>query len=199
MFRSLLTLALALPVLAACQLSPFGGSRDVAAAPNPITANPIMGNPIMGGEIAVTTLDGPAPAAAPDARAPATAAPSAAPSARPQPNPAATPSAEAEPLAADPAPATVPAPAPAPVVPQASKSASQIACEEDGGRWARAGESIAMTCIRTTRDAGKSCDSKTDCEGECLARSRTCSPIKPLFGCNPVLMDTGAEVTLCIE
>ena len=56
-----------------------------------------------------------------------------------------------------------------------------------------------MTCIRTTRDAGKSCDSKTDCEGECLARSRTCSPIKPLFGCNPVLMDTGAEVTLCIE
>ena len=193
MFRSLMTLALALPVLAACQLSPIGGSRDVAAAPNPITANPIMGNPIMGGEIAVTTLDGPAASAAPDAPAPAPAAPSA----RPQPNPAATPSAEAEPLAADPAPATVPAPAP--VVPQASKSASQIACEEDGGRWARAGESIAMTCIRTTRDAGKSCDSKTDCEGECLARSRTCSPIKPLFGCNPVLMDTGAEVTLCIE
>ena len=95
--------------------------------------------------------------------------------------------------------APAPTTAPAPVVPQASKSASQIACEEDGGRWARAGESIAMTCIRTTRDAGKSCDSKTDCEGECLARSRTCSPIKPLFGCNPVLMDTGAEVTLCIE
>ena len=195
MFRSLMTLALALPVLAACQLSPFGGSRDVAAAANPITANPIMG-----GEIAVTTLDGPAPAAAPDAPAGttgSTAPATAAPSARPQPNPAATPSAEAEPLAADPAPATVPAPAP--VVPQAPKSASQIACEEDGGRWARAGESIAMTCIRTTRDAGKSCDSKTDCEGECLARSRTCSPIKPLFGCNPVLMDTGAEVTLCIE
>ena len=195
MFRSLMTLALALPVLAACQLSPFGGSRDVAAAANPIAANPIMG-----GEIAVTTLDGPAPAAAPDAPAGttgSTAPATAAPSARPQPNPAATPSAEAEPLAADPAPATVPAPAP--VVPQASKSASQIACEEDGGRWARAGESIAMTCIRTTRDAGKSCDSKTDCEGECLARSRTCSPIKPLFGCNPVLMDTGAEVTLCIE
>lgn len=183
MFRSLMTLALALPVLAACQLSPFGGSRDVAAAANPITANPITG-----GEIAVTTLD--APASSPAASAATSAA--ATGSAPPQ-RPAAPP---AEP-AAEPAPA--PAPSPAPVVPQGSKSASQIACEEDGGRWARAGESIAMTCIRTTRDAGKSCDSKTDCEGECLARSRTCSPIKPLFGCNPVLMDTGAEVTLCIE
>ena len=185
MFRSLLTLALALPLLVACQVSLPGGSRDDVAAANPIT----------GGEIAVTTLDGPTPAAAIDAPAVAADSPAlapAAPSARPKPNPAATPTAEAEPEPTATEPAT-------PAVPRALKSASQIACEEDGGRWARAGESIAMTCIRTTRDAGKSCDSKTDCEGECLARSRTCSPIKPLFGCNPVLMDTGAEVTLCIE
>ena len=183
MFRSLLMLALALPLLAACQLSLPGGSRDTAAAANPIT----------GGAIAVTTLDGPAPAAetadAPALTADSPALASAAPSARPQPKPAATPTAEE---------AAAPEPA-APAVPQASKSASQIACEDDGGRWARAGESIAMTCIRTTRDAGKRCDSKTDCDGECLARSRTCSPIKPLYGCNPVLMDNGAEVTLCIE
>ena len=183
MFRSLLTLALALPLLAACQLSLPGGSRDDVAAANPIT----------GGEIAVTTLDGPAPAAtkpeaAADAAAQAAVTP-AAPTARPLPNPA-TEAEAPEPAATEPA---------APAEPQASKSASQIACEEDGGRWARAGDSIAMTCVRTTRDAGKRCDSKTDCDGECLARSRTCSPIKPLYGCNPVLMDNGAEVTLCIE
>jgi hypothetical protein len=180
-------------VLAACQLSPIGGSRDVAAAPNPITANPIMGNPIMGGEIAVTTLDAPAsPAASSPAPSAVTsaAATGSAPPQRPATAPPAVPAAE---------PTIAPTTAPAPVVPQASKSASQIACEEDGGNWARAGESVAMTCIRPTRDGGQRCDSKSDCDGECLARSRTCSPIKPLFGCNPVLMDTGAEVTLCIE
>jgi hypothetical protein len=56
-----------------------------------------------------------------------------------------------------------------------------------------------MSCIRQTRDGGKQCDSKTDCQGECLARSRTCAPIQPLFGCNAVLMDNGAEVSLCID
>jgi hypothetical protein len=183
MFRSLLTLALALPLLVACQLSPIGGSRDVTASVNPIT----------GGEIAVTTLDAPAsPAASSPAPSAVTsaAATGSAPPQRPATAPPAVPAAE---------PTIAPTTAPAPVVPQASKSASQIACEEDGGNWARAGESVAMTCIRPTRDGGQRCDSKSDCDGECLARSRTCSPIKPLFGCNPVLMDTGAEVTLCIE
>lgn len=184
MFRSLMTLALALPLLAACQLSPIGGSRDVETAANPIT----------GGEIAVTTLDAPASPAAPPP-APSAAANAAASGTAPPQRPAAAP---AKP-AAEPIATPTPAPAPASIVPQASKSASQIACEEDGGNWARAGESVAMTCIRPTRDGGQRCDSKSDCDGECLARSRTCSPIKPLFGCNPVLMDTGAEVTLCIE
>ena len=79
------------------------------------------------------------------------------------------------------------------------KSASQIACEDEGGTWARAGEGGGMSCIRPTRDGGKQCDSKTDCQGECLARSRTCAPVQPLFGCNAVLMDNGAEVSLCID
>ena len=56
-----------------------------------------------------------------------------------------------------------------------------------------------MACIFTTPDGGKECDSKDDCVSECLARSRTCSPIEPLFGCNDVLMDNGARVKLCLE
>ena len=104
MFRSLLTLALALPLLAACQLSLPGGSRDDVAAANPIT----------GGEIAVTTLDGPAPAAAKseataDAAAQAAVTP-AAPTARPLPNPA-TEAEAPEPAATEPAAPAEPPPA----------------------------------------------------------------------------------------
>jgi hypothetical protein len=33
----------------------------------------------------------------------------------------------------------------------------------------------------------------------CLARSGTCAPIMPLFGCNEVLDKQGRRVTLCIE
>ena len=87
----------------------------------------------------------------------------------------------------------------APAISEPPKSASQIACEEDGGTWARAGAGGGMSCVRQTRDGGKQCDSKTECQGECLARSRTCAPIQPLFGCNAVLMDNGAEVSLCID
>ena len=50
-----------------------------------------------------------------------------------------------------------------------------------------------------TRDGGKSCKRERDCEGLCLARSRTCAPIQPLFGCNDILQDNGVMVTLCID
>ena len=39
----------------------------------------------------------------------------------------------------------------------------------------------------------------TDCDGMCLARSRTCSPIKPLFGCQDVLADNGTVGTVCVD
>jgi hypothetical protein len=189
MRRAFLILALALPLLAACQLSLPGRDRPAAEA-----------NPITGGTITTTTLDA-APADVPPlADVPATQAQPAAPT-----DPALTPAAET--AAAAPAAGTAPAPVsdtPAPIdaVPEQSepvKSASQIACEEEDGTWARAGANGGMSCVRQTRDGGKKCDSKTDCQGECLARSRTCAPIQPLFGCNAVLMDNGAEVSLCID
>lgn len=165
MRRAFLILALALPLLAACQLVLTGRDPPMAES-----------NPITGGSITTTTLD-----AAPVADAPPT-------------DPA--PIVEAEQAKPKPAEATPPT---APAAPAVSKSPSQIACEKDGGTWARAGAGGGRACVRQTRDGGKQCNSKTDCQGECLARSRTCAPIRPLFGCNAVLMDNGAEVSLCID
>nr|WP_237684803.1 hypothetical protein [Szabonella alba] len=99
---------------------------------------------------------------------------------------------DAEITPAEPAPA---AEAPAPVV----KSAAHIACEADRGRYVRVGSGSVMACQRLTRDAGESCSVKSDCQGECLARSRTCAPLTPLFGCNEILQDDGRRVSLCID
>lgn len=80
-----------------------------------------------------------------------------------------------------------------PVSPQA------LECMSTGGTWGQVPDTVAYSCFRQTRDAGKSCRRQTDCETECLARSRTCAPISPMFGCNPVLQADGREVTLCID
>jgi hypothetical protein len=178
MRRAVLTLALALPLLVACQLSLPGRERPVAAPAD-----------VTGGTITTTSLDAvPAPDAAEVAPAESGTA-----AAAQTPAEAPIPAEEAAEAAVD-AGAEAPAPPPAP-----AKSPLQMACEEDGGIWARAGDGGGMACVRTTRDSGKQCRSKTDCEGECLARSRTCAPVQPLFGCNAVLMDNGAEVNLCID
>lgn len=180
-------------VLAACQISaPAGKIGKGGADPDAFA----------GGKIEVTALDdGPAakPAvkpeqrpveteaekpASPQANAPETAKPE-----QPQEKPAEKP-------------ATVEgakAPEEAPEVPAALKTAGQIACEAKGGTWGGAGKSGAKTCILPTTDGGKTCRKQGDCDGLCLARSGTCSPIKPLFGCNEVLQADGQRVTLCID
>jgi len=100
------------------------------------------------------------------------------------------------PPAAEPAPPEPPAAEPVPPVPQ---SPEQIACERRGGSYARAGAGDARACIRPTRDGGKQCRRESDCEGTCLARSQTCAPITPMFGCNDILQDDGRRVTLCLD
>lgn len=172
-----LILALTLSLLAACQLS-LPGRKDAATAAPPASA----------GSITTTTLDAPA-APAPPAAQPAAADPGT--------DTASTPPAPPGAKGTDALSEAEPPPPPAASAPP--KSAGQIACEKDRGTWARAGEGGGMACIRQTRDGGKRCDSKSDCQGECLARSRSCAPIQPLFGCNDVLMDNGAAVTLCID
>ncbi len=192
-----LRLIATLCLLAACQLTLPGTGRD-APPPNPIT----------GGAIAVTALDAPAaatpltatPAPKPVAEA-ATLGSAPAKPAAPLPTlaaPAAPKPGLTEPAATKPAPAEPATPAEA-APPPPPKSPGQIACVKVKGAWVRAGKSGTMTCVRTLRDSGKQCSRESDCEGQCLARSRTCAPVSPMFGCNEVLQDNGQRVTLCID
>ncbi len=160
--------------LSACELGlPGAGSATEAPVANAIT----------GGEIEVTALDEPqaAPAGSSDLQL-ENAQPSADQPTPPDPGiePVANPDVVEQ-------PATVP------------KSDAQLACERMGGRWSSLGNAMTRTCVQPTRDAGKSCTRETQCESQCLARSGTCAPFKPLLGCNEVFQKDGARVTLCIE
>lgn len=162
-------------VLAGCT---WGGGK--LAKPSDTT------NPITGDAIAVTSLDAPAAVGTVDPTKPvADAAKPAKPDAA-QPNPAAV----------DPVKAAAP---PAAEEPARVLGPEELACVKKGGQWSVAGKAGGMSCVRMMRDAGKSCRKKSDCEGDCLARSNTCAPVAPLFGCNEILQDNGAMVTLCID
>lgn len=126
--------------------------------------------PIAGDAITVTSLDAPEDAAeAPEAGV------------RPKPRPL---RAGAE---AAPAPVALP------------PSPEERACTRSRGAWVGLGKSGARTCVKQTRDGGKRCSRESQCQGLCLARSGTCAPVVPLFGCNEILQDDGRRVTLCID
>jgi hypothetical protein len=187
-----LMLCLSLP---ACQLA-GGAAAPGDGAPAPVTPP--------AGDITVTPLDAPS-AAGPAATAQAPdAVPAPVPLAAPVPlrAQAAPPAAPRAQTAAAPgtAPDAAEAEAPPAAVPEAAKPPQQIACERKGGRYVSAGaDGGAKACVRPTRDAGKRCRREGDCEGRCLARSQTCAPIDPLFGCNDILQADGRRVTLCID
>lgn len=188
--RLILSLGLA-ALVSACQLGTGSGPGDV-------TPNAVLGDPIE-----VTTLDAPPPPAAAiapvsaegtlpaDSAAARGAAPT--PEAAPDAAPEAAPEAAADPAAAPEGTEGEPAALPTP------KSDAQLLCERRDGLWSPVGNGDLRICIFSTRDGGDRCTRGTDCEGECLARSGTCSPIRPLVGCNEVLQDDGARVTLCID
>ncbi|EEW25654.1 hypothetical protein [Rhodobacter ferrooxidans] len=176
--------------LAACQLALPGKSGDA----------PAKGNPITGAAIEVTSLDAaPVTEAAVEPAAETTAETTAEPAADPAVEAPAEPAAEASADAAtDPAtdPAAEAEAAPPPPPP---KSPDQLACERKGGTYATAGSSGGKACVKRTRDGGKQCRKESDCEGFCLARSNSCAPITPMFGCNDILQNDGRKVTLCID
>ena len=116
----------------------------------------------------------------------------------PQPDPS-TPqplsNTEAADEAAEPAPeAEKPAP---PSIPPALVS-QQKQCTKAKGRFVRRSEGGTFVCVTPTRDANKPCDDSSDCEGICFAKSRTCAPVQPLFGCYDAL-ENGRVVKICIE
>ena len=73
------------------------------------------------------------------------------------------------------------------------------ACERRGGRWGTAANRVSFVCYRTLSDANQSCRTERDCQGFCLARSRTCSPVEPFYGCHQVISQSGLLQTVCIE
>lgn len=76
----------------------------------------------------------------------------------------------------------------------------QASCEAKGGTWRQAGLLGLMTCITIPEDAGTYCTKSTDCSSsQCLARSNTCAPVHPLFGCNDLLDSQGRTVSLCVD
>jgi hypothetical protein len=173
--RSWLILAL---VLAGCT---FGGGKLVGK-PEAIE------NPITGPEISVTALDDAAKPPVALAPKPAAISPK-----KPQ---------TANPKAADPV-NTPDVSAPKAVVAEVEVPevlAPEIAaCRKQGGDWISISSEGGKACVQRTKDSGKSCRKKGDCEGDCLAKSNSCAPITPLFGCNDILQENGSMVTLCID
>ena len=177
-----LTLMLTLTLtLAACTLALPGGKTD---APVPLASDAIE----------VTRLDapkggaaGPAKATQPPATEPAKPAPDARPKAAPKPDPKAKP----DETAVSPPPEAAP--------PPATLSPEAQACQKRGGRYIKTGSGNLRACVKVTGEEGKTCTRETDCKGACLARSGTCSPVTPLFGCNDILQADGRRVTLCLD
>jgi hypothetical protein len=77
--------------------------------------------------------------------------------------------------------------------------AERAACERAGGVFASAAAGRPLICVRPTRDAGRQCRTGADCQGACLARSNTCAPFVPLFGCHEVITGAGGRVVECFE
>ena len=177
-------------LLGACQLT-MPGAKPAADAPAGGLAGPA---------VTVSAL----PAAPEQDPTPAKTAPAATVDTQPAADPVAAPAAAtAKPTPAKPAEAE-PSTAAAEVTeaggaPKPPLSAEGQACEKRGGVWSATGKSGVMACVKRTRDFGKSCSRDRDCEGACLARSRSCAPITPLFGCHDVLQDDGRQVTLCLD
>lgn len=105
---------------------------------------------------------------------------------------------EQSPAAPEPEPFVIDIPAPEPAPLPLALARQQAECAATGGTLAerRAG---LFACTRPTRDNGRACRSGADCEGLCLARSMTCAPVTPLFGCHEVLDSRGARQTLCLD
>ncbi|MES2916728.1 MAG: hypothetical protein V4753_16555 [Pseudomonadota bacterium] len=178
----------AIGLLSACQLS---GDKAQTGPDEGVTANAVAG-----GAIEVTALD------APPAEAEAPKAAGTEPAGRDTAAPQAAPAADGAASEADGQQDAARKPAPKPdldEVPVTPKSERQLACEKKGSKWFKIGDGEKYGCVKETRDAGKRCQKESQCDGVCLARSGTCSPFKPLYGCNEILQDNGARVTLCLE
>jgi hypothetical protein len=75
----------------------------------------------------------------------------------------------------------------------------RAACEAEGGTYRIGGLLQEYVCFRPTPDAGASCTSGDDCTGFCLAETRSCAPVTPMFGCHAILTEDGSETVICVD
>lgn len=89
-----------------------------------------------------------------------------------------------------------------PKLPPAGKAMSTSqddACIASGGVWSNEYGKRTKVCVHYTTDARKMCTRSSQCQGACLARSHSCSPIRPLLGCQEILTDSGLRMTQCVN
>lgn len=123
----------------------------------------------------------------------ATAEPASVPESEPEPEPEPAPEPTPEP-----APDLTPEPAPPVPSEPPAQARARAACDDQNGLFTRRSEGL-YTCVQRTRDGGQQCSQRSDCDGECLARSGTCTPFTPLFGCHEVLSGPGRRETVCLD
>lgn len=70
----------------------------------------------------------------------------------------------------------------------------RLSCEGVGGSLAFPGSSGAPYCDIPSSDGGQPCASARDCEGVCVAATRTCTGSITLQFCGPVLDENGVEI-----
>ena len=184
--RPLARLAVLLLLLAACQVrTPAPGGETSPLPSDEIAVSALGAAPVAAATQVPANPASPAAKDTPAAQEPVVQVPGkTTPHPAERPQDLATPQPDLPKVPAEPAP---------PV------SFEQALCEKSKGQWSPLGESSGHVCVHVTRDPGKSCHRKSDCQGECLAQSGTCSPIMPLMGCNDILQADGTEVTLCLQ
>jgi len=77
--------------------------------------------------------------------------------------------------------------------------ADKIACEAKGGSYGIGGLFGDFMCFLTTPGGGQPCDSQRGCTAMCLAETRTCSTVTPMFGCYSFLDPDGKVAEICID
>ncbi len=95
---------------------------------------------------------------------------------------------------------------------RAGLSPAMRSCAASGGFLDARGRRQTLMCVHRFSDAGKSCTTKSDCSGKCLAEpdenglpapgtaaSGRCQADNRLFGCHAEIVDGKARPGLCID
>ncbi|MGE6332549.1 hypothetical protein [Stenotrophomonas sp. NPDC077659] len=91
----------------------------------------------------------------------------------------------------------------------AYQEARDVDCRAAGGTLQRLGRLQRVQCVIPYADAGKTCSSKRDCSGQCLASGETEAGVVATgtcqrdasqnFGCRQRIEDGKAQGTICVD